>query len=419
MLKSLSITLLLLLGCNPVLAGEPVEVGLLHWWVSPGEQGNLAVMRQSLAVRGMNLQAKGVADNDKIAYRKELKRLVQIGQPPMASQVIGYDVQYWAERGQLVVLDELARREQWGEVVPYAVQQLSKYQGHWVAVPMNLHSTNWIWLNNALMQRLGLRPPDTWDDLLVMLNAAQAAGIKPLAMGDAAAQHMPLFEAVAAGAGGAEFYRRVFIELDTSALDDALLLRIFQRMRALRGYLGVELSALSWDQSTAQIRQGQALMQIQGSWVGTEMTHHGLVPGRDYECARFPDTQGLVLFNSDQVVLLNEHATDSVTRDRLASALMSVELQRDTNIMTGAAPARVDIATTAFNQCGRQAIEDVRAANMRRTLLESVTMSNASRDAALQGLFTIVSEHFTGQTSDAEAVVRLREVITQAAAPKL
>ncbi len=160
-------------------------------------------------------------------------------------------------------------------------------------------------------------------------------------------------------------------------------------------------------------------MQIQGSWVGTEMTHHGLVPGRDYECARFPDTQGLVLFNSDQVVLLNEHATDSVTRDRLASALMSVELQRDTNIMTGAAPARVDIATTAFNQCGRQAIEDVRAANMRRTLLESVTMSNASRDAALQGLFTIVSEHFTGQTSDAEAVVRLREVITQAAAPKL
>ena len=39
----------------------------------------------------------------------------------------------------LAYLDDVAREQEWDEVVPLGIQHLSKYQGHWVAAPVNAH----------------------------------------------------------------------------------------------------------------------------------------------------------------------------------------------------------------------------------------------------------------------------------------
>src|SRR5690606_13415594 len=115
-------------------------------------------------------------------------------------------------------------------------------------------------------------------------------------------EHTLLFEAVAVGAGGAAFYRKAFIQLDPEALTEPLTTAIFARMRQLSTYLDKGYRSRRWDQATDMVRRGQALLQVQGSWVGGEFTAHGLQSGRDYQCWRFPDTQGVVLFNSDQFI---------------------------------------------------------------------------------------------------------------------
>lgn len=392
---------------------EPVSV--FHWWVTGGEKDSINTVRRHMEQQGLVWDGQALVDNDKLTYRQELLRRVTAGDPPMAAQVIGYDVQYWAAQDRLTILDDVAERDSWDDVVPFGVQRLSKYQGHWVATPINLHSTNWLWVNLPAFERLGLEPPDTWADLVDVLDAAQAAGLIPLALGKSHAHQMPLFEAVAAGAGGAEFYRRVFVEHDTAALDPDLLRLIFQRMRTLSHYVGPELQAISWDQANELVRSGRALMQALGSWVISEFNHYGLEPGVDYQCYRFPDTQGVVIFNSDQFVLFKDHPAHRETKNTFASTAMDSVLQRDLNVITGAAPARVDVPKAGFSQCGQQAISEVRIANMRRTLLTSIAMDNVHPEAPLHALANIINQHFIGHMDDEQAVELFKQVIISAA----
>lgn len=409
-LRRLAIAVFLLVW-PPLLFAAPVTVDVSHWWVSEGERASIDVIRRHVEARGISWRERPAAGSGTRRYMDVLRERIAADHPPMATQVIGYDIHDWARQGKLVILDEVAAAQDWDEVVPYGIQHLSKYQGHWVAAPINAHSTNWLWINHAQLLRLGLQQPDTWPDLLVMLETAKADGLIALAIGREAWEHTLLFESVAVGAGGAEFYRRAFLELDASALDTDLLREIFRRMTVLGRYLDPGFKTRTWDQATDLVRSGKALMQVQGSWVNGELNYHGLVPGQDYDCFRFPDTQGVFLFNSDQYMLFNDNPSDPQTRMSFVSILMDPELQRELNIATGAAPARVDVARKTFNSCGQQAISDMRNANMRRTLMGSIAMGNANPRATKEAIYQIVHEHVLGMINDEQATQRLQQAI--------
>lgn len=189
-------------------AAAPV-VEVSSWWVSEGEAASLRVIQKHVEAQGLRWRQRIAAGSGTSRYGDVLKRWVAQGRPPMAAQVIGYDIHEWARQGKLAILDDVAREQEWDEVVPYGIQHLSKYQGHWVAAPINAHSTNWLWVNHAQFARLNLAPPDTWDDLVAMLERARAAGIIPLAMGREPWEHTLLFESVAAGATCQPALRRV------------------------------------------------------------------------------------------------------------------------------------------------------------------------------------------------------------------
>lgn len=409
-LRIFSLSIALPLSAIAPLAAAAVNV--MHWWVSPGEQASIQVIQQYQAERGIDWVTTTRKGSGTSNYMDAVRQRAASGAPPMAAQVIGYDIQDWAMQGKLANLDAIAADQEWEEVIPAEIQTLSRYQGHWVAVPINAHATNRLWLNQKLLSQLELSAPDTWPELLQMLDKARAAGATPLAIGNEPWEHTLLFENVAAGTGGAEFYRRVFLDLTPTAADDPLLLQSFERMRQLRSYMDAGRHNRSWDEATDLVRNGQALMQAQGTWVNGEFRAHGLIPEQDYACFRFPDTQGLFLFNSDQYMLFKDYPTSLEIRETFASSLMDVELQRQLNIATGAAPARVDVPSATFDLCGQQAINDLRASNMRRTVMGSVAMGNANPGKVKEAIYTIVSSHLDGQLSDAEAVTQLKAAIT-------
>ncbi|VUZ25464.1 putative sugar-binding periplasmic protein [uncultured Comamonas sp.] len=399
--------------------GTPAPViDIASWWVSPGEQASLDVIRRHAQAQGLQWRQRVVAGSGTSRFGDVLQRWVAQGQAPMASQVIGYDIHAWAQQGQLALLDDVARAQEWDAVVPLGIQHLSKYQGHWVAAPINAHSTNWLWVNAALFRQLGAAAPDTWDDLVRLLAQARAAGMVPLAIGPDAWEHTLLFESVAAGAGGAEFYRRAFLELEPEALQgNDVLAEVFRRMRVLRSYAVRLPGTRTWDAATDQVRQGQALLQVQGSWVDGEFAAHRLQPGRDYECLRFPDTQGMFLFNADQYMFFQEAlhgVAGEQVRQTFARVLMDLEMQTELNIATGAIPARVDVSRERFNRCGQQAVSDMRRANLQRTLMGSIAMGNANPPEVKNAMYAVISAHFLGRISDAQAVQRLTAVIAAA-----
>lgn len=408
----------LLLG--PAIAAKvapPPEVEVFHWWVSGGERASMDVMKGYVERQGIGWKEGSAAGSGTARYTDVLAKRVRAGRIPTAAQMIGYDIHDWARRGVLQNLNDVAAREEWDAVVPSDIQQLSKWRGQWIAVPFNIHSTNWLWVNQALADRLQVaEPPDTWTDLIALLDKARAAGMVPLAIGHDAWEHTLLFESVAVGAGGAAFYRRAFIELDPAALTEPLTTRIFARMRQLAGYLDDGHRRRRWDQATDMVRRGQALLQVQGSWVDGEFAAHGLQPGSHYHCWRFPDTQGVVLFNSDQFIFFKQPPAQRAAQQTLASTLMQPALQVAVNVRSGAAPARVDVSQEPFNACGRRAIADIRAANMRRAMMGSIAMGNANPPRVKTAIYDVVTRHLQGQLDTPGAVVALRKAIEQAAA---
>ena len=139
-----------------------------------------------------------------------------------------------------------------------------------------------------------------------------------------------------------------------------------------------------------------------------EFTAKGMEPVREYQCWRFPDTQGVYLFNSDQFVFFKQPPGRQAAQRAFASALMAPALQVAVNVRTGAAPARVDVPQATFNRCGQRNITDMRRANMRRAMMGSIAMGNAHPSAVKTAIYDVVTRHLQGRLDTAGAVAALR-----------
>ena len=130
-------------------AADSKEVQMLHWWTSGGEAAALNVLKQALAKEGYGWKDVPVAGGGGGAAMTTLKAMVAAGNPPTASQILGYYALDYAEAGKLADITPLATKEGWAKVIPTALQKFTTVDGKWGAVPVNIHSVNWIWLNKA------------------------------------------------------------------------------------------------------------------------------------------------------------------------------------------------------------------------------------------------------------------------------
>jgi glucose/mannose transport system substrate-binding protein len=325
------------LAAGPVRAAE-VEV--LHWWTSGGEAAALTVLKKDLEAKGITWKDMPVAGGGGTQAMTVLKARVSSGQPPTAVQMLGFDILDWAQQGVLGDLNDLAAQEKWDAVVPAALQKFSKYEGNWIAAPVNVHSTNWIWANKAVFDKLGIAQPTNWDELIAALDKIKAAGLVPLAHGGQAWQDATIFDSVVLTTGGADFYKKALIDLDADALGSDTMKTVFDRMAKLRTYVDANFSGRDWNLASAMVIKGEAGMQIMGDWAKGEFLHANQVPGKDFLCFRFPGTQGNVTFNSDQFVMFKVGDDRRAAQIELAKAIMSPSFQSAFNKVKGSVPAR-------------------------------------------------------------------------------
>ena len=109
-----------------------------------------------------------------------------------------------------------------------------KCEGKWCAAPVNVHRIDWIWANADVLESVGAGMPRTWDEFNETAEKLKAKGIIPLAHGGQAWQDATVFEAVALGIGGSNFFQKAFVELDEATLKSDTMKKVFDQMRTLR-----------------------------------------------------------------------------------------------------------------------------------------------------------------------------------------
>ncbi|MEZ5534990.1 MAG: ABC transporter substrate-binding protein [Thiolinea sp.] len=391
------------------------EVEVLHWWTSGGEAKALGVLKEDLESQDISWKDMPVAGGGGSDAMTVLRSRVQAGNAPTAVQMLGFDIQDWAAEDATASLNELAEAEGWDAVVPAALQRFSKYDGNWIAAPVNVHSTNWVWANKKIMDELGVtEPPADWDAFTKVLDAAKEKGYTALAHGGQPWQDATIFDGVVLATGGADFYKKAMVDLDPEALKSDTMKTVFDRMRQLRGYVDDNFSGRDWNLASAMVIEDKAAVQIMGDWAKGEFLNAGKKPGEDFLCFRVPGTQGMVTFNSDQFAMFKVGDDAKAAQTAMAKAVMSPKFQSAFNVVKGSVPARTDVPNDDFDDCGKKGMADLAEAAKNDTLMGSMAHGHAAPAAVKNALYDVVTAHFNGDMSSEDAVTQLADAIAGA-----
>ena len=393
-------------------AQQKVEV--LHWWTSGGEAAALSQLKNDVQAKGVAWEDVPVAGGGGAAAMTTLRARVASNNPPSASQMLGFDIQDWGEQGVTGDLNAVAKEQNWDSVIPAPLQKFAKYKGTWIAAPINVHSTNWVWANKAVFDKLGLGVPTSFDELIADFDKMKAAGIMPIAHGGQAWQEATLFDSVVLATGGADFYKKALIDLDPAALGSDTMTKSFERMTKLASYVDKNAAGRDWNLATAMVIRGDAGVQFMGDWAKGEFVGAHKTPGQDFLCFRFPGTQGIVTFNADMFTFFKVSADKQAAQTVMAKLIETPDLQSRFNVIKGSAPARTDVSDASFDACGKKAIADLKEANDKGTLLGSFAQGYGAPAAVKNAGYDVITKEFNGQLTAEQATKELVSAVKNA-----
>ena len=373
----------------PAAAGE-VEV--LHWWTSGGEAKSVGELKKILESKGDKWKDFAVAGGAGETAMTVLKSRVVSGQPPTAAQVKGPGIQEWAREGVLANLDDVAAAGKWDSLLPPVVSNVMKYQGHYVAVPVNVHRVNWMWANPEVFKKAGAKIPTTWDEFAVAADKIQKAGFIAVAHGGQPWQDSTVFEAVALGTGGADWYKKAFVELDQKALNSPQMEKSFTTLRIVQKYIDKDAANRDWNLATAMVINGKAAMQFMGDWAKGEFTAAGKKPGKDYICMPVPGNKGTYTFNIDSFIMFQQKDPSAKSAQaHLAAAIMEPQFQEVFNLNKGSIPVRLGMNLDKFDQCAKDSAAEFVAASKSGKLVPSWAHEMAMPPANKGAMFDVVT----------------------------
>ncbi|MGU5546876.1 ABC transporter substrate-binding protein [Aeromonas veronii] len=398
-MKWLSFSVIALLSA-PVAASQ-VEV--LHWWTSGGEAKAVEVLKSEWTKQGNQWNDFAVQGGGGKSAMTVLKSRALAANPPEAAHLKGYELKEWAGLGFLRDLSPMAEHLGWYSQMPPMVRATLSQNGALMAVPTGIHRVNWLWLNRKIFERNKLTPPTDWAQFVTVADQLKKRGITPLAIGNEPWQLAVLFETVALGEGGKEFYRKAFLEQDSATLTGPDMVRVLTRFQQLRAYVPQKYAGLKWHQATNLLESGGAAMQLMGDWVKGELSAGNYRPGEDIACLPSPGSAGLFSYNLDSIAMFKQRDPAQLqAQGDLAQLLMTPQFQEEFNRVKGSIPALTNPDMSKFDRCAVRSYQDFLLAEKQDNLLPSMAEGMATPTNMRQAILDVLSNFFNDPKANPE-----------------
>lgn len=393
---------------------EP-KVNMLHQWSSGAGASAIAKLGEMFEAKGGSWEQTAVSGHTANTLAK-LRADVLAGNAPAAVQLKGPEIAEWNKTGRTANIDELAKAQNWDEVVAPELLPVMKPTGNWVAAPMNIHRINWMWGNKALMDQAGVKEiPKNWDDFNAACEKALALDKSCLAHFSASWTDATTFEVVLYGISP-ETYKAAFVEADLDAMRSDEMIAAFDQMRLMVDkYIDPKILASDYETAGRAMASGDAMFEIMGDWLIGHLNSWGFEPGNDVVCATAPmNTQdtGFIL-NADSVVFFEQTDPDYIEGQKiLASLILSPDFQKVFNQEKGSIPARLDVdLSEGFNSCQQQAQADLTASIENGTLVRSMAHNMTVLQKYRGGMMEIITEFVNTDMSSKEAAKLLADEV--------
>ncbi len=395
-------------------SAEP-SIEVMHFWTSGGEAAALAAVKEKVESEGITWIDAPVAGGGGDNAKTVMKARINAGNPPTAMLMLGQEVVDWTEAGLLGDLGNVAAEQNWDASFTDAAKAFTKIGDQWVGAPTNIHRVNMVWASKAAFDKIGAAPPASWEEFNALAPKFREAGIVPLAHGGQAWQDMTLFDSVALGIGGPEFYRQAFLDLDIGALGGDTMIEIFDQMRALSTMVDENFTGRDWNLATAMVINGEAAMQIMGDWSKGEFTAAGKTAGEDFLCVAAPGTTEAFTYLVNSLSMFEQTSEETrAAQAALARAITDPEVQRKFNIAKGSIPAVKGVSTEGFDACALATIADLDTASASGNLVPTVAFTHAAPAGIVSAMTDVVTEHFNTDMPSDEAAELLAEAVENA-----
>ncbi len=341
----------------PALAAEPQKAEVIHWWTSGGEAAAVKVFADAYDKSGGQWVDSAIAGGGgEQARTAGINRIVGGNPPTMMQFNTGKQLDELVNNGYLANLDAAATAGHWKDILPKPIVEASIRDGHWYALPINIHGSNWVFYNTKVFADAGVPEPQTWSDLIAAGPKLKAKGVIPFAHGGQAWQDHLLFDAVLAGEGGSDLYLGVYGKDPQTAIASPAFKRVAETFKALGGLMDPGMPGRNWNDATAMVITGKAGFQVMGDWAKGEFLSAGQTAGKDYGCAILGADGGYVMGGDVFVFPKMKDAGGTAAQGKLEALMLDPVVQIAFNNKKGSVPARTDLDVSSMDACAQKGV---------------------------------------------------------------
>jgi len=235
------------------------------------------------------------------------------GNPPdlIATTYISW-LRWLAEKNTLADVTDLIEPME-DEFIGPSFVDAAKYESRIYAGPFKAWIKPGLYYNENLYKKLGLKEPQTWDELLNICDKLKMAGIEPIASGGKASWNLADFmEGIILRVGGSQLHKKLTDH--EIAWTDPKVKEAFELIADLakRGYFGSDPLAEDWTFQIARLGRGEIGMFNMGNWLNLTMLRDfpELEWEKDYNVFPFP-----VIYPEIPIALVTGGDWVAITKD--------------------------------------------------------------------------------------------------------
>lgn len=151
-----------------------------------------------------------------------------------------------------------------------SVLEAAKIDGKYYGIPMRGMQPVVLFYNKAVFEKAGAEPPETWNDLLKLVDTFKSEGVQPIALaGSQSWTELMWAEYLLDRIGGPEVFQNIR-EGKPDAWRQPAVLEAMTKIKELvdRGAFGDNFASVGYDVGGAStiLAQGKAAMHLMGSW---------------------------------------------------------------------------------------------------------------------------------------------------------
>jgi multiple sugar transport system substrate-binding protein/raffinose/stachyose/melibiose transport system substrate-binding protein len=281
----------LLVGTAPtvVLAQEeaaPVTI-MTYFSADLGEPAFLELLQQFTEETGIPVATIPVGHED---FKTFIYVQLAGNNPPDAfTDWAGARAGFKVQNDSLAPIDEMWAANDLDSAFPTGmIETAATYGGTKYLVPIGYHIAP-MWYNPKVMEAAGVAIPTTWDGLKAACETLKGAGITPIALGSKDAWPAQFwFDYLLLRTAGPE-YRTRLMAGEASYTDPEVVraMGLWQEL-AQAGCFTENANAYTWTDAADDMANGEAAMNLMGTWIIGHLTTSGFEPGTDYDFFEFP-----------------------------------------------------------------------------------------------------------------------------------